>query len=309
MKLITSLLLSIIFFLNADAQEIYSKTFGNPNHEPILFLHGGPGYNCANFEATTAQKLANNGFFVIVYDRRGEGRSKDTNAQFTFQETYKDINALYQKYGISTAHLIGHSFGGVVSTLYAEKHPEKTKSITLVGAPVSLQETFKTIISTTKDIYASKNDSTNLNYISMIEKMDSSSISYSSFCFMHAMQNGFYKPKNISEEASEIYAQFKTDSLLLQHATQMTYQAPQGFWKNEAYTTIDLTENLKKLKQNGTTIYALYGKDDGLYSENQVMQLQEIIGKENLEYIENCSHSVFIDQQDKFIKYLKKWLL
>ena len=86
MKLITSLLLSIIFFLNADAQEIYSKTFGNPNHEPILFLHGGPGYNCANFEATTAQKLANNGFFVIVYDRRGEGRSKDTNAQFTFQK-------------------------------------------------------------------------------------------------------------------------------------------------------------------------------------------------------------------------------
>jgi hypothetical protein len=33
---------------------------------------GGPGYNCAGFEVSTAQELANNGFYVIVYDRRGK---------------------------------------------------------------------------------------------------------------------------------------------------------------------------------------------------------------------------------------------
>jgi hypothetical protein len=31
---------------------------------------GGPGYNCGGFEVSTAQELANNGFYVIVYDRR-----------------------------------------------------------------------------------------------------------------------------------------------------------------------------------------------------------------------------------------------
>jgi len=193
----TILTLMSIYYLNA--QEIYSKAFGDPDDQPILFLHGGPGYNCVNFEATTAQQLAGKGFYVIVYDRRGEGRSKDPNAKFTFEVTFADLNKIYEKYGISKSSLIGHSFGGVVATLFAEKYPEKIQSVILVGAPISLQETFKTIISASKDIYESKNDSINLNYISLLEKMDTSSIQYSSYSFIHAMQNGFYTPNNVSE--------------------------------------------------------------------------------------------------------------
>ena len=126
---------------------------------------------------------------------------------------------------------------------------------------------------------------------------------------MHAMQNRFYTPNNISEKAAEIYAKFKTDTLLVKYSTQMTYQAPQGFWKNESYTTLDLNDNLKELKQNEKIkIYALYGKDDGLYSYDQVSNLKSIIGYHNLRYLENCSHNVFIDQQDKFMESLKEWI-
>ena len=308
MKILICIILAILSISYVNAQEIYSKAYGNPEDKSLIFLHGGPGYNCVNFEATTAQQLANKGFYVIVYDRRGEGRSKDPNAKFTFEETFNDLNAVYQKYGITKSSLIGHSFGGIVASLFAEKYPEKIQSVVLVGAPISLQETFKTIISTSKDIYTSKNDSINLKYISILEKMDTSSIQYSSYCFVHAMQNGFYTPKNISEKAKEIYAKFKTDTLLVKYSTQMTYQAPQGFWKNENYTMLDLTNNLKELKQKEIKIYALYGKDDGLFSEKQVTDIKSIIGDDHLKYFENCSHNVFIDQQDKFIKSLKKWI-
>jgi len=308
MKILISTIFTVLSICYVNAQDIYSKAYGNPQDKAIIFLHGGPGYNCVNFEATTAQLLAESGFYVIVYDRRGEGRSKDPNAKFTFDETFEDLNAVYQKYGISKSSLIGHSFGGVVATLFAEKYPDKIQSVILVGAPISLQETFKTIISTSKDIYKSKNDSINLNYISMLEKMDTSSIQYSSYSFMHAMQNGFYTPKNISEKATEIYAKFKTDTLLVKYSTQMTYQAPQGFWKNENYTTLDLNDNLKELKRDEIKIYALYGEDDGLFSEKQVTDLKSIIGNDNLKYFKNCSHNVFIDQQDKFIKSLKGWI-
>ena len=137
------LVLMVLLHLNANAQQLYSKAFGNPKDYPILFLHGGPGYNCAGFEVTAAQALADNGFFVIVYDRRGEGRSTDSKAQFNFKETFADINLILTTYNVKKAALIGHSFGGIVGTLFMKHFPEKVNALYLVGAPVSLQETFK----------------------------------------------------------------------------------------------------------------------------------------------------------------------
>src|SRR5699024_7862485 len=142
--------------------------------------------NSANFEATTAKNLADNGYFVIVYDRRGEGRSADMRAKFTFKETFEDLEDLYKRYDLEKATLIGHSFGGIITTLFAEKNPGKIHSLILVGAPVSLQESFQTIIHTCKALYTEKDDKINLNYLAILEKMDTNSLEYSSYCFMHA---------------------------------------------------------------------------------------------------------------------------
>jgi len=300
----------VFFLISAllNAQNIYTKTFGNSKDTPLIFLHGGPGFNCANFEATTAQKLADKGFFVIVYDRRGEGRSKDPNAAFTFQQTFADLQAIYKQYGLTKSTLIGHSFGGVLATLFAEKYPKKVHALVLVGAPVSLQETFLTIIESSKAIYHAKGDSVNLHYVSMLEKMNKTSLEYSAYCFMHAMQNGFYSPKKPSQEAIGIYTDFAADSLLAKQASQMDYQAPQGFWKNEQYTTLDLKAHVQTLKKRKIDIFALYGKEDGLYASKQVEELQNLIGQNKLKYLDNCSHNVFIDQQKQFLEALSEWL-
>lgn len=291
-----------------SAQTLYSKAFGNPTDNPLIYLHGGPGFNSAGFEITSAQALADQGFYLIVYDRRGEGRSEDVNAAFTFDQTFEDITTLYATYHIDKAGLIGHSFGGIIATLFAEKHPERVSSIILVGAPVSLQETFVTIIETSEKIYETKKDSANLKYVKMLKTMDTSSMAYSSYSFMHAMQNGFYFPKNPSEHAKTIYGQFRTNPVLITYASKMTYEAPQAFWKNEHYTTIDLTATLKRLKQQEMPIFGLYGKEDGLYSEMQIMNLKHLIGEKQLLYLDNCSHNVFIDRQAEFNKTLKNWL-
>ena len=307
MKKILTIFVFIISTLLVNAQSIYLKAFGNPNDKPLIYLHGGPGYNSAGFESTTAQKLSENGFYVITYDRRGEGRSPDKNAKFTFNETFDDINLIYDKFNLTSATLIGHSFGGVIATLYAEKHPNKTTSIILVSAPLSMQETLSTIVKSSKSIYTSNKDSVNLNYINMLEKMDKSSIEYSSYCFSHAMQNGFYYPKVPTKEALNIYKKFKTDTLLIKYSSEMTYEAPSGFWQNEKYTTLDLNENLKRVLKNNTPVFGLYGKDDGLFSGTQIRNIENLIGKDNFEYLSNCSHNLFIDQQTKFINALKEW--
>mgnify|MGYP001273837003 CR=1 FL=1 len=308
MKKQITLLALIITTSILNAQSIYSKAYGDPNHEPIIYLHGGPGYNSMGFEITTAQKLSESEFYVIIYDRRGEGRSPDKKAAFTFQETFDDLDGIYKKFKLKSATLIGHSFGGIVGTLYTEQHPKKVKTLVLLAAPLDMQETFSTIIKTSKSIYENKKDSTNLTYIGMLEKMDRTSIAYSSYCFGHAMQNGFYTPKSPTKEALAIYEKLKTDTSFASKGAVMTIEAPKGFWKNENYTSINLTEQLKEITKNDIAIFGLYGTEDGLYSEEQLMKLKNMMATTNFKYIENCSHNVFIDQQVQFINTLKTWI-
>jgi len=271
-------------------------------HAPaIIFLHGGPGYNCAGFEATAAAPLASKGFFVIVYDRRGEGRSTDNNAKYTFEQTFDDLSHLCDSFSVKSATLIGHSFGGIVAVLYVQRNRQRVRSVLLVSAPVSLQESFKNIIERSKIIYREKNDTSNLHYIAMLEQMDTSSLEYASYSFAHAMQNGFYSPKNPTNAAKERYHNLRKDSLA-KFASQMSYQAPQGFYRNEHYTSIDLTNNIKAVLRSGIPIYRIYGKEDGLYSLAQVARLNNMLGKNNLLYLDDCSHNVFIDQQEVFLK-------
>lgn len=257
-----------------------------------------------NFEVSTAQKLADVGFYVIVYDRRGEGRSIDTGAKYNFQESINDINNLIEEFPDRKITLLGHSFGGILACKYAEKHPDKVDNIILIGAPVSLQESFKNIISKCREIYKEKNDTINLKYINMLQDIDPSSIEYSSYCFSHAMQNNFYTPKNMTQEARGLYMLMSYNPDFMKYGMQMTKKAPIGFWKNEQYTTINLTESIVNLQKKGIKFIGIYGKEDGLYSEKQIEDLANLIGKENLHYLENCSHSVFIDQQKEFMEIL-----
>lgn len=301
------LLFTILFTFTASADELKVNTYGNNEDNAIIFLHGGPGYNAANFDVTTAERLSENGFFVIVYDRRGEGRNESLEAKFTFDETFADINWIMEKYGVEKTSFIGHSFGGIVATKYAEKFPNKVETIYLVGAPVSLQETFKTIITTVKKIYEEKNDATNLGYVKMLENMDTTSIQYSSYCFMHAMQNGFYTTKTPTDEAKEQYKILQNDKEMMELSKQMNFKAPTGFANNESYTTIDLTEGIGNVMEQDIEVYGIYGKEDGLYSEEQVNSLAEQIGEDNMLYLDNCSHNVFVDRQTEFIEAIVEW--
>jgi len=307
MKLLLSFLLLFTLPVLLSAQSIYTKTYGNPKNQAVVFLHGGPGYNAAAFEGTTAEALAKDGFYVIVYDRRGEGRSSDDNATFTFEETFTDLNSIYKKFKLKKAVLIGHSFGGIVATLFAEQYPKKVQSLVLVGAPLDLQATFNTIINRATEIYITKEDKTNLYYMNLLQTMDKNSMEYASYCFTHAMQNGFYSPKNPSSAATAIYATFRTEPLLIEHGSKMTYKAPQGFWKNEQYTSLNIYPNLQTVLQQETPVFGLYGKEDGLFSVAQIENLEQILGENKLLYLDNCSHNVFIDQQNTFILALKNW--
>jgi proline iminopeptidase len=305
MKFLTFIAL-LFLATSTNAQTLYSRAFGNNQNQPLIFIHGGPSSSSVYFEATTAQKLADKGFYVIIYDRRGEGRSVDPNARITYAEFFNDLNSIYKQYSLNKATLIGFSFGGLVTTLYAEKYPEKVNSIVLVSALISQQESYNTILQTTKAIYEQQGDTAKLNSIGRISRMDKNSVEYRDSIFKHATRNGYFTPKNPDSLAKTIYASYNTDPLITKYVKNN--EAVHTLWKNESRKNINITNNLKNLVKKHIKIYALYGKVDGLYSIQQINDLKEIIGKDHLKYLDNCSHSVFIDQQTEFLAAFKEWL-
>ena len=303
------LIVACLFLLLTNviyANKIYSRTFGKSNDIPVIFLHGGPSNSSVYFEATTAQKLADQGFYVIIYDRRGEGRSADKDAKMNFREAVQDLTAIYRMYNLTKANLISFSFGGLVTAQFAQKFPEKVNSITLVSALTNQQEHYDTILRNVTAIYKSNHDNIRIKQVSDIEKMDKNSLDYRTACFKHASENGFFKLKNPNNLAKQIYSTYDSDPLITNYVKNEA--AVPTLWKNEKLRNINIQPILINLKKSGIKIFALYGKQDGLYSQKTMDELEAITGKGRIKYLDNCSHTLFIDQQAQFISSCKNWI-
>lgn len=304
--LILAAILFTLFSTQANAQEIYSKAYGEKSNPALLFMHGGPGYNSVSFELSTAQLLAEKGFYVIVYDQRGGGRSKELNdSKYTLDEAFNDINNVMKKHGVQKTSIMGHSWGGTLGLHYAMKYPNKVEKFIMVDSPLSYQESFKVIIKRCKEKYSDEK-SPNLQYILMLEKMDTTSLEYSSYCFINAMQCGLYSPKNQSPESQKLYQEL-SKLPEAKYMSDMTREPVMGFYTNEKYTLMNMTPMIENLASKGK-IYGIYGAEDGLFDEAQFEKFKKLMGEDNFSKIENASHSVFIDQREQFVDLISWYM-
>ncbi|WP_278020260.1 alpha/beta hydrolase [Flavobacterium ginsengisoli] len=285
--------LFLIFFFFAKGQNLYIKTYGNEKNKPLIFIHGGPSGNATLFEGTTAQKIADQGFYVIAYDRRGEGRSADPNAKFTYEEAFQDLNSIYAKYHLKKAVILGHSFGGLVATLYTSKYPKNVSALVLAGALFSQQETYDHILNTLKKKYSK--DSEQLKKISIVENLNKNSAEYRKECYELAGENGFFKMPNPTTASKKLYADYEAGEFYKTNIRNKN--APLLFYQNEKQNNIDSRPFLKKIKTAGVPIYGIYGKDDGIFSSDQINSLKLITGEKHFAFLDNCSHYLFVDQQ------------
>lgn len=306
MKKLLAILAFPISLLSYAQDNIYAKSYGQSENPSIIFIHGGPRGNATLFEGTTAQKLADKGFFVIAYDRRGEGRSVDTNSTFTFQEAIEDLNVLYQKYHLKKANILAHSFGGLVGTLFTEQNPDKVESLILVGALFSQQETYDHILKSSKQIADEKKDSLMLIKIAETETLDKNSAEYRKKTYEIASHNNYFKMPNPTAESNQLRANYELSEFGKNNIRNDN--APILFYKNESRNNIDTKSILKKIKTQNVKLYAIYGKEDRIFSAKQLNDMKNMVSDKNFKLIDNCSHYPFVDQQDTFINTIVKWL-
>jgi len=82
----------------------------------------------------------------------------------------------------------------------------------------------------------------------------------------------------------------------------------QGFYKNEHYTTLNLTKDIETCKREGVKFFGIYGSDDGLFDMAQLNNLKTLIGDKNFIIVPDASHNVFIDQREIFLDTFAKYI-
>lgn len=281
------------------AQQLYSKAYGQKSNPALIYMHGGPRGNSTLFEGTTAAALAERGYYVIVYDRRGEGRSIDSSAKVTFNEACQDLNVLIKQYGLAKVNLLGHSFGGIVATLFAKTFPEKVERLILIGALFSQQESYDHILNTSLKIATQRKEEAMLKKISDIKTFDKRSAQYRKQTYEVASHYGLFKMPNPTVESKRLNALYESSDF--SRSNIRNDQAPLLFYKNESRVNIDTKAILKSIVNKNIKLSAIYGLQDGVFSKKQLADLKNITGASGFYTIDNCSHYPFVDQQDKFL--------
>lgn len=92
---------------------------------PVILVHGSLATGADEWEAQ--RPLADEGFRLLVPDRRGYGRSPPARGE-DFLVDATDIAGLMG----DGAHLVGHSYGGLGALFAAARRPDATLSLTLL---------------------------------------------------------------------------------------------------------------------------------------------------------------------------------
>jgi pimeloyl-ACP methyl ester carboxylesterase len=111
--------------------EMYYATYGDPNNEALLLLHGGLGnadYFVNQIPAFSEQ------YYVITADSRGHGRSTMSEQQIGYALMSSDVLALLDYLEIESTNLVGWSDGGIIGLDIAIHHPERLIKLVAYGA-------------------------------------------------------------------------------------------------------------------------------------------------------------------------------
>ena len=108
------------FITTNDRTEIFYKDWGPKDAQPIVFHHGWP--LSADDWDNQLMFFLGQGYRVIAHDRRGHGRSTQTDSGNEMDTYASDVDALVTGLGLTNAVHIGHSTGGGEVARYVAQH-------------------------------------------------------------------------------------------------------------------------------------------------------------------------------------------
>ena len=122
-----------------DIHNVYVEESGNPNGQPIIFLHGGPGGGCGEKQRRFFDPKY---YRIILFDQRGCGKSTPLGEtkENTTENLVSDMETIRKHLNIKKWILFGGSWGSSLALAYGVKYPEYLIGLILRGVFLSREK-------------------------------------------------------------------------------------------------------------------------------------------------------------------------
>jgi len=244
---------------------------------PLVMIMGING-NADWWDPRMVQELSKN-FKVIIFDNRGAGRTDVSDREYTIKLFADDTAGLMNALGISEAHVLGLSMGGMIAQELVLNYPEKVRKLVLCS----------TLCGGTKSVPASEDV----------------------FRMFIADRSGLSLEEIFRREIPLLFTEgfIQNNPEFIELFIQRVLVAPissRSFLRRlHALTKFDTHDRLPQIR---TPTLILHGKRDILVPPENGSILAEAIPNAKLVHFENSAH-VLAEEMDKVLRTLLDFLV
>ena len=125
-------------YVSAGGLKLHVQDYGTAGKPQMLCVHGSAAH--AHWFDFVASGL-NDEYHVLAPDQRGHGDSQwdlSAHPEYNYDRYAADLHELSEKLDLRDFILIGHSMGGLVSTVYAATYPGRARAFIMVDSSLDL---------------------------------------------------------------------------------------------------------------------------------------------------------------------------
>uniref|UniRef100_A0A7S2IDT6 AB hydrolase-1 domain-containing protein n=1 Tax=Helicotheca tamesis TaxID=374047 RepID=A0A7S2IDT6_9STRA len=281
-----------------DGTKLHTKVYTNNTKDakplleyPFVLIHGGPGV--PDYLADLAHLLISKNIVdsVLCFDQRGVGLSRlAPGGQITIDLMVDDIECIRKRYGWEKVHVLGHSWGGVLARLYAQKKPNYVASLVLLSPSAVSQASEWPRMELEVVKYNQRKGGfmsfAALGVLSLLINIPGISNIAARMIFTRCIKNYYFDPSTAPNPSQDFLRGISSNAVFLTKAAFMR----------------EIKEDMK-IEWKTIPSVAIFGEND-IYGSKLISEFSNSF-KGDVEIIGNCSHQAWVDQPAKLVNALQ----
>lgn len=291
-------------YVNLPNGERYAYIEKGEGDKVVLLIHGN---NASSIHYEPLYREFPEGYRVIAPDLRGFGDSSYNKPFDTIHEIADDVALFLKELGVTSAYVVGWSFGGCVSQSLAARYPALVEKLVLLssgsvkGYPIFKKDSMGQ--SKVGEVYESKEELA-LDPITVVPLLDierKNDTKMMGVIWNYTIYTS-KSQKRPDEDASEVFLLESCKERCLVDAD----------WALMRYNITDTTsfyapgEDLAK--DIKCPVLAVNGEDDIVVPEIMTSENRQAIPSLKQVYYADCGHSVMVDQPARFLQDLLEFI-
>jgi len=285
----------------------FLKGIGEVQKSPIIYLHGGPGGMVKSSAIDLLRPLTEYGFDIYLYDQVGSGHSNrlEDIEQYSVERHKNDLGEIIELIGAKKVILFGHSWGTLLAVDYFAEHQDKVDKIIFSGPGPMLpfNRKLRSILPP---------DSLNLIEPKFTPRAANKKMASLRSKMIDLWANIAGRKLASDEEVDQYFTALNSElskSTSCDGSMNIKTESGLGYYSHimTVKSFYSVANKRAKIKDNQTPLLILRGQCDN-QKWGHTQEYLSLFKNSNLKIIESAGHSIPVERQSEYIKYILEFL-